>query len=418
MKDSLSLGRAIRAKVFLVSLTAILVMSGFFVVAGTASANIAPNGVLGVTQITAIKTLAAADGTYTNGWSWVFDVTVPTTETTLNMKFADWVSGSNVITAGDHIRFYSVQSSNHSDADHAITISAANSYSGEMDLITTDDLSANDGRQIQITVEAAVPVGSAGGSYSTGYGIQSNPDTTAPVITLTGDNPQTIERTSSYVELGATALDNVDGVVVVTPDASAVDTNTVASYTVNYSATDSTGHTATTTRTVNVVANPAEASAETAVAAYETAPITTLTEVTAAEALEAPATTAVALVLDPTANGLFTGRITTQTGVIATAKAALEAAIAQAATDAVAAGITTITAPVADAPALTLPTVPAGYTVAIKTSDTLSVVALDGTITPPATDTTVVLVLTVTNTATSQTADTASINVVVPATAI
>ncbi len=36
-------------------------------------------------------------------------------------------------------------------------------------------------------------------------------DTTVPVITLVGANPQTIEVGSSYAELGATASDNYDG---------------------------------------------------------------------------------------------------------------------------------------------------------------------------------------------------------------
>ena len=36
-------------------------------------------------------------------------------------------------------------------------------------------------------------------------------DTTLPVITLTGANPQVIEVGSGYTELGATASDNYDG---------------------------------------------------------------------------------------------------------------------------------------------------------------------------------------------------------------
>jgi|LSQX01.1.fsa_nt_gb hypothetical protein len=62
----------------------------------------------------------------------------------------------------------------------------------------------------------------------------------------------------------------------------------------------------------------------------------------------------------------------------------------------VAALITTITAPAKDATSLTLPTVEAGYTVAIKSSDKTGVIALSGTITPPATEETVALVLEVT----------------------
>ena len=52
-------------------------------------------------------------------------------------------------------------------------------------------------------------------------------DTTIPVITLTGANPQTIEVGSPYVELGATATDNYDGDLTgsIVIDATAVDTS-------------------------------------------------------------------------------------------------------------------------------------------------------------------------------------------------
>ena len=76
-------------------------------------------------------------------------------------------------------------------------------------------------------------------------------DTTAPVITLNGANPQEILEGTAYVELGATTD---DGSMVVI-DASAVDTNVIGSYTVTYNATDASGNAAVeVTRTVNVTA--------------------------------------------------------------------------------------------------------------------------------------------------------------------
>ncbi len=129
------------------------------------------NGTLAVTGISALSTFATANDTYASGWSWIFSVTVPTSETSLTMKFADWISGSNSIAAANNIRFYSVQSSNATSSS-PITITAANTYSSAMTL--NADLDANTvGRQIQITVEAKVPTGSAGGAYSTSYGVQS-----------------------------------------------------------------------------------------------------------------------------------------------------------------------------------------------------------------------------------------------------
>ena len=83
-------------------------------------------------------------------------------------------------------------------------------------------------------------------------------DTTAPVITLLGDNPQNIMVGGTYVELGATAIDDVDGDISLNLaiDSSAVDTDTAGNYTVTYDVTDAAGNAATTvTRTVSVVAD-------------------------------------------------------------------------------------------------------------------------------------------------------------------
>ncbi len=77
------------------------------------------------------------------------------------------------------------------------------------------------------------------------------PDTTSPVITVTGNNPETVIQDSTYNDAGATALDDVDGPVTVTTTGS-VDTSTVGTYTITYTATDAAGNTATATRTVNV----------------------------------------------------------------------------------------------------------------------------------------------------------------------
>jgi len=72
-------------------------------------------------------------------------------------------------------------------------------------------------------------------------------DEIAPVISITGDNPATVELGATYVDSGATA----DGDETVTTTGT-VDTNKVGSYTLTYSATDAAGNTGTATRTVNV----------------------------------------------------------------------------------------------------------------------------------------------------------------------
>ena len=80
-------------------------------------------------------------------------------------------------------------------------------------------------------------------------------DSVAPVITLLGVNPVTIEEGSNYIDAGATAKDNYDGditsSIVVT---GSVDTNIIGIYTLSYDVTDANGNVAPTmTRTVNVV---------------------------------------------------------------------------------------------------------------------------------------------------------------------
>jgi hypothetical protein len=76
-------------------------------------------------------------------------------------------------------------------------------------------------------------------------------DTTAPVITVTGANPATVECHTSYSDAGATATDSCAGSVAVTTSGS-VNVNVPGTYTITYTAFDG-FNTATATRTVNVV---------------------------------------------------------------------------------------------------------------------------------------------------------------------
>ncbi|MBM7565792.1 S-layer homology domain-containing protein [Paenibacillus sacheonensis] len=80
----------------------------------------------------------------------------------------------------------------------------------------------------------------------------------------------------------------------------------------------------------------------------------------------------------------------------------------------IAAGIAGIAAPAKDATALTLPSVPAGYTVAIKSSSDPSVIGTDGSVTPPSAEATIQLVLEVTRTSDGTKAVTGMLAVTVP----
>ena len=74
-------------------------------------------------------------------------------------------------------------------------------------------------------------------------------DTTAPVVTVTGDNPATTELGDTYTDAGATATDASGTVEVVTTGT--VDTDTVGEYTLTYTSTDPSGN-VNGYRTVNV----------------------------------------------------------------------------------------------------------------------------------------------------------------------
>jgi hypothetical protein len=78
-------------------------------------------------------------------------------------------------------------------------------------------------------------------------------DNTPPTITLLGDNPLTFECAASYTDPGANVSDDCDANPQLVIDDSNVDTTTVGTYTVNFTATDASGNQATATRTVNVV---------------------------------------------------------------------------------------------------------------------------------------------------------------------
>lgn len=89
-----------------------------------------------------------------------------------------------------------------------------------------------------------------------GGGSSSSPsDTTAPIIILKGDNPETVLQYTFYVDPGAIAKDNVDGIVPTIVTGS-VDTSIVGTYSLTYKATDKSGNIATKIRTVNVIVPP------------------------------------------------------------------------------------------------------------------------------------------------------------------
>lgn len=122
---------------------------------------------------------------------------------------------------------------------------------------------------VSIVIDATAVDSSTPGEYAVTYDVSDAAGNAAstvvraviyedripPVIVLVGDNPQVIVSGSPYVELGATATDNVDGDLsdVIVIDASAVDTSTVGRCEVSYDVEDASGNAAATVvRTVIV----------------------------------------------------------------------------------------------------------------------------------------------------------------------
>ena len=89
---------------------------------------------------------------------------------------------------------------------------------------------------------------SAGNSAVTATRTVACQDTTPPVITLLGDNPQIVIAGTPYIELGATAFDTLDGDLsaAIVFNADAVDTMVAGDYSVTYDVTDATGNEAET----------------------------------------------------------------------------------------------------------------------------------------------------------------------------
>lgn len=134
-----------------------------------------PNPVvaLAVTGIDAVRTFADDTDDYEDGWEWTFHITVPTDETNFAMRFSDFISGGNSIAAAGNIRYFTGQASANADEGSAVEITAADTYPAGITL--DSDLDSNTaGRQVDVSVQVKVPVGSAGGSYSASYGVASS----------------------------------------------------------------------------------------------------------------------------------------------------------------------------------------------------------------------------------------------------
>ena len=102
------------------------------------------------------------------------------------------------------------------------------------------------------SVTAIATIGTTESSPITITVNQLPPDTTAPPITLTGDAEINLFEGGSFVDEGATATDDRDGEVEVSVSGT-VDTSTVGTYLLTYTARDEAGNSQSTSRKVNIL---------------------------------------------------------------------------------------------------------------------------------------------------------------------
>jgi hypothetical protein len=129
--------------------------------------------------------------------------------------------------------------------------------------VVTDDIDPSP--SISNNAPAAFPVGTTEVTWTAtdASGNTSAPntqnvtviDTTAPVVTVTGDDPASVVLGDPYVDDGATATDLVDddASLVITITSPSIDTSTLGPQSVDYAVTDGAGNTGYVSRTVNVV---------------------------------------------------------------------------------------------------------------------------------------------------------------------
>ena len=152
-----------------------------------------------------------------------------------------------VITVDDTNNVYEMEVFGEIPTFEAI---ATDNYDGNVTVVVTNNINKDVVGTYTVTFTAI----DANNNTETATRSFEVKDTTKPVISLVGDAEITLEvLVDTYTEQGATATDNYDTTVTVTPSGT-VDTTTVGTYTISYNATDSNGNVAdTVTRTIYVV---------------------------------------------------------------------------------------------------------------------------------------------------------------------
>ena len=148
------------------------------------------------------------------------------------------------LTVGDTYTEQGAVCDDDVDADKAATVGG--------DTVNTGTVA-----QYTVTYDCTDAAGNDATQVTREVNVAAAPDTTAPVIALTGNAVVQLTVGDTYTEQGAVCDDDVDADKAATVGGDTVNTGTVAQYTVTYDCTDAAGNDATqVTREVNVAAAP------------------------------------------------------------------------------------------------------------------------------------------------------------------
>jgi hypothetical protein len=129
---------------------------------------------LAIDDTDAVDTSGIANGEWADGWEWLITFTVPDNETQFQMQFTDFSSNGDSFAAGSNIRYFTSQSDTATSSDSAVVIDDANEY-GDVITLTGDADAGTPGRQVEVSVQVKIPLGTPEGSYSTTF--QARTDT-------------------------------------------------------------------------------------------------------------------------------------------------------------------------------------------------------------------------------------------------
>ena len=181
---------------------------------------------VGSYTLTYSATDAAGNSASTTRTVEVLDVTAPVVQ----------LNGEAFVTL-NHPANYAEQGANATDA-----------VDGEIDVVITGQLNAETIGTYTLTYSATDAAGNSASKTRTVTVV----DVTAPIISLNGNEFLNLNQDVVYSELGASATDAADGDIDIVISGE-VQTQTVGTYTLTYSATDASGNTASKTRRVNIL---------------------------------------------------------------------------------------------------------------------------------------------------------------------